>query len=74
MLQKVLPRLAGNRAKLEGPLATLCAYLRDLERPAAGVTLDDFDPAAEARLPKSYQRAVDMLGSLRNFGFVSFFK
>ena len=74
VLQKVLPRLSGNRAKLEGPLANLCAYLCDLERPAAGVRLDEFDPAAEARLPKSYRRAVDMLGSLRDFGFVSFFK
>jgi hypothetical protein len=27
ILQKVLPRLSGNRAKLEAPLATLCAYL-----------------------------------------------
>ena len=74
VLQKVLPRLSGNRAKLEGPLATLCGYLRDLERSAAGVGLADFDPAAEARLPKSYRRAVEMLGSLRDFGFVSFFK
>ena len=74
VLQKVLPRLSGNRAKLEAPLATLCAYLRDLERPVADVRLDEFNPAAEARLPKSYRRAVDMLGSLRDFGFVSFFK
>ena len=74
VLQKVLPRLSGNRAKLEAPLATLCAYLRDLERPAVDVRLDEFNPAAEARLPKSYRRAVDMLGSLRDFGFVSFFK
>ena len=74
VLQKVLPRLSGNRAKLEGALATLCAYLRDLERPAASAGSDDFDPADEAQLPKSYRRAVDMLGSLRDFGFVSFFK
>ena len=74
VLQKVLPRLSGNRAKLEGPLAKLCAYLRDLEQSAADAKLNEFDPAAEARLPKSYRRAVDMLGSLRDFGFVSFFK
>ena len=74
VLQKILPRLSGNRAKLEAPLATLCAYLRDLERPAADIGLDGFDPAAEARLPKSYRRAVDMLGSLGDFGFVSFFR
>ena len=74
VLQKVLPRLSGNRAKLEGPLEKLCAYLRDLERPAAGIELEEFRAAAEARLPKSYRRAVEMLGSLRDFGFVSFFK
>ena len=74
VLQKVLPRLSGNRAKLEGPLAMLCAYLRDLEQPAAAAGSDDFDSADEAQLPKSYRRAVDMLGSLRDFGFVSFFK
>ena len=30
VLQKVLPRLSGNRSKLEAPLVKLCAYLRDL--------------------------------------------
>ena len=74
VLQKVLPRLSGNRAKLEAPLATLCAYLRDLARPAGDVRLDDFDRAASARLSKAYRRAVEMLESLRDFGFVSFFK
>ena len=74
VLQKVLPRLSGNRAKLEAPLARLCAYLRDLELPAADIPLDDFDRGAESRLPKAYGRAVEMLESLRDFGFVSFFK
>ena len=74
VLQKVLPRLSGNRAKLEGPLATLCTYLRDLKRPAEGVEMENFERADKARLPKSYRRAVEMLGSLRDFGFVSFFK
>lgn len=74
VLQKVLPRLSGNRAKLEGPLAKLCVYLRDLEGPAADMEQEEFDAAPEARLPKSYRRAVEMLGSLRDFGFVSFFK
>ena len=74
VLQKILPRLSGNRAKLEAPLAMLCAYLQDLERPTEDVRLRDFDPDAKALLPKSYRRAVEMLGSLRDFGFVSFFK
>ncbi|HLZ83493.1 MAG TPA: hypothetical protein VKQ54_07980 [Caulobacteraceae bacterium] len=74
LLQKVLPRLSGNRAKLEPPLAGLCTYLRDLVVSAGETTLADFDRAAEASLPKSYRRAVEMLQSLRDFGFVSFFK
>lgn len=74
VLQKVLPRLSGNRAKLEPPLATLCAYLRDLELPAIDVSLESFDRAAVAALPKSYRRSIEMLESLRDFGFVSFFK
>jgi len=74
ILQKVLPRLSGNRAKLEAPLAKLCAYLRDLKPPAAEVTLEDFDTWADALLWHSYRRAVEMLRALRDFGFVSFFK
>jgi hypothetical protein len=74
ILQKVLPRLSGNRAKLEAPLATLCTYLKDLALPIGDATLASFDPAAPARLQKSYRRAVDLLGGLRDFGFVSFFK
>jgi hypothetical protein len=74
VLQKVLPRLSGNRAKLEAPLAKLCSYLRDLKLPAGDVSLEEFDPTASASLPKSYRRAVEMLDALRGFGFVSFFK
>jgi hypothetical protein len=74
ILQKVLPRLSGNRPKLETPLATVCVYLRDLARPTTDVTLEEFDVAASARLPRSYRRSVEMLDSLRGFGFVSFFK
>ena len=74
VLQKVLPRLSGNRAKLEAPLAKLCIYLRDLTSAAGDVGLEEFDRAAKAALPKSYRRAVEMLDALRDFGFVSFFK
>ena len=74
VLQKVLPRLSGNRAKLEVPLARFCAYLRDLAAPNADFRGDDLDRSAEARLPRAYRRAVEMLESLREFGFVSFFK
>jgi hypothetical protein len=74
VLQKVLPRLSGNRSKLEGPMVKLCAYLKDLAL-AQGLSTDsEFDPGAAARLSRSYRRAVEMLNSLRDFGFVSFFK
>lgn len=74
LLQKVLPRLQGNRAKLEGALVGLCAYLRDGALANDLATTTAFDATAQAALPKSYRRALDMLESLRDFGFVSFFK
>src|SRR5207253_2623193 len=33
ILQKVLPKISGNRAKLERPLLRLCAYLREAKEP-----------------------------------------
>jgi hypothetical protein len=74
VLQKVLPRLQGNRAKLEAPLARLCACLRDLAVPAGEGSLATYDANAAARMPKAYRRAVELLDGLRDFGFVSFFK
>jgi hypothetical protein len=74
VLQKILPRVSGNRAKVEAPLARTCAFVRDLTVPSGEVSQEEFDSGAKARLPKSYRRAVEMLESLRQFGFVSFFK
>ena len=74
VLQKILPRLSGNRSKLEVPLATVSGYLRDLTRPEGDAALDELNPHATASLPKSYRRAIEMLEHLRSFGFVSFFK
>lgn len=74
ILQKVLPRLQGNRAKLEEPLACLCAYLQTLSVKSGDLTLEEYDPDAAAKLPKAFRRAVEMLDTLRDFGFVSFFK
>src|SRR5262249_8055972 len=74
VLQKILPRLQGNKAKLEAPLSRLCGYLQNLAVPAGEVALAVYAPAAVAKLPKAYARAVEMLESLRDFGFVSFFK
>ena len=74
VLQKVLPRLSGNRSKLEGPMVKLCAYLKELAFAQELSTDSAFDQGAPAKLPRSYRRAVEMLSSLRDFGFVSFFK
>ncbi|MCB1484250.1 MAG: hypothetical protein KDJ17_05080 [Hyphomicrobiaceae bacterium] len=74
VLHKILPRLSGSRAKLEAPLAKLCGYLRDLQPLSGDALTAEFDEGASASLPKSYRRAVEMLSTLRDFGFVSFFK
>lgn len=74
IVMKVLPRLNGNRARLEAPLAGLCTFLLSLTPPTADASNTNFDPNAAAILPASYGRAVEMLHSLRDFGFVSFFK
>jgi restriction-modification system family protein len=74
VLQKVLPRLSGNKARLEAPLEKVCSYLRDLNPASTHLGGEPFDPDVKAELPKSYRRAVEMLETLREFGFVSFFK
>jgi hypothetical protein len=74
ILQKALPRLQGNRAKLEEPLARLCGYLQTLSEQSGDLTLAEYDASAAAKLPKAFRRAVEMLEALRDFGFVTFFK
>lgn len=75
ILQKVLPRLSGNRPKLEALLATLAAFLRDGDLRSSGVANAEYDGEdPKARLPRSYRRSVEMLNTLRGFGFVTFFK
>lgn len=73
ILQKVLPRLSGNRSRLEKPLVRLCGYLKDLEDPGPAGT-GTFAQDAVSRMPMSYRRTVEMLDGLRDFGFTSFFK
>lgn len=79
MLQKILPRLSGTRSRLEGPLLAL---LREL---SGATTLPSDADAAFAALraavapgtapyPASAKRTLEMLETLREFGFVSFFK
>lgn len=74
LLQKVLPRIQGNRARLEATLCTLLWYLRDLSMPAPAQDTRTITREDAARLPKSYSRGFEMLERLREFGFVTFFK
>jgi hypothetical protein len=76
ILQKVLPRLSGNRVKLEKPLTALCFYLKDLTMAVDKIdtTSMPFEQNYKAKMIKSYVRALEMLDALRTFGYVSFFK
>lgn len=74
ILQKILPRIQGNRARVEETLSELLYYFKNLSEAAQGqagleLSKDDF-----AKLPKSYLRGFEMLERLRSFGFVTFFK
>lgn len=74
LMQKVLPRIQGNRARLEETLCTLLWYLRDLSLPESGKDVGTISLDDTAMLPKSYRRGFEMLERLRGFGFVTFFK
>jgi hypothetical protein len=74
ILQKILPRINGNRPRLEVPLVRLALYLRDGK--IAGADADtEVEPGATSPLfPLSFWRTVEMLKTVRGFGFVSFFR
>jgi len=74
MIQKVLPRIQGNRARLEGPLCALLWYFRDLKLPEGSQDVQTVKRDDDPKLPMSYKRGFEMLERLRNFGFVTFFK
>lgn len=74
LLQKVLPRIQGNRARLEGTLCSLLWYFRELAQPGPGQDFQAISPGDSAKLPMSYKRGFEMLERLRGFGFVTFFK
>jgi hypothetical protein len=73
VLQKILPRVSGNRAKVEEALVRLCAFARDLSTGDVPLT-EDFDPQIKGKLERTYLRGIEMLQGLREFGYVSFFK
>ncbi len=74
LLQKVLPRIQGNRARLESTLCTLLWYLRDLSMPSPSDDVKTISSGDSSKLPKTYKRGYEMLEQLRGFGFVTFFK
>ena len=74
ILQKVLPRIQGNRARIEHTLGMLLCYLRDLAVPADDQAIEGLALHDAAKLPQSYRRGWEMLDRLRGFGFVTFFK
>jgi hypothetical protein len=75
ILQKILPRIHGNRPRLEFPLVRLALYLRDGTVSAAADADTTVEPEpVSAIFPASFRRTLEMVGTLRGFGFVSFFK
>ena len=64
LLQKVLPKLAGNAARLEQPLLELYADIAQAKYPA--------EPDAACDLPRTAAKIGRMLKALRDVGFASF--
>ncbi len=78
LLQKVLPRLHGNRARLGGPLLRLHYFLRTGNVPPATFVEDTelglIIGTPTAVFPGARARLAEMIDTLTHFGFVSFFK
>lgn len=78
VMQRILPRLHGSRRKLEQPLLALAQFCRDLpanvptESSLAAVDLEVLSEGVVAKLPKSHDKVVRMLRSLRLNQFASF--
>ncbi len=74
ILQKILPKLHGTRAKLEDPLARLFAFCHVTHDDAAPEELlakaRSYDP--EARFPRSAQKIARMMRQLFLQGYASF--
>lgn len=74
VLQKVLPKLSGNRSKLERPLWKLVCLLHGHEGEAPRLTSDTqlIIGSAPARLPRSAAKLERMLDTVREVGFASY--
>lgn len=74
VLQKVLPRIQGNRARIESSLCALIYYCHELTMPEELLDLEAVVFETAPKLKQSYASATEMLSRLRDFGFVTFFK
>jgi 5-methylcytosine-specific restriction endonuclease McrBC GTP-binding regulatory subunit McrB len=73
ILQKILPKLHGTRAKLEEPLLKLIAFCIGHDTPISDEQIEkarSFDP--DASFPRSAQKIAQMLKQLSIQGYVSF--
>jgi 5-methylcytosine-specific restriction endonuclease McrBC GTP-binding regulatory subunit McrB len=73
ILQKILPKLHGTRAKLEAPLGSLTAFCHDQNAPISEEQMEkDRSGDSEARFPRSAQKIAQMRHQLSIQGYVSF--
>jgi 5-methylcytosine-specific restriction endonuclease McrBC GTP-binding regulatory subunit McrB len=73
IIQKILPKLHGTRAKLEEPLRNLIAFCYGQSTPVSDEqvkTARSYD--SDARFPRSAQKIAQMLHQLNIQGYVSF--
>ena len=73
ILQKILPKLHGTRAKLEAPLGALIAFCHDQNAPTSDEQkTKDRSGDSEARFPRSARKIAQMQHQLSIQGYVSF--
>lgn len=73
ILQKILPKLHGTRAKLEAPLGSLIAFCHDQNVPISEEQMKmDRSGDSEARFPRSARKIAQMQHQLSIQGYVSF--
>jgi 5-methylcytosine-specific restriction endonuclease McrBC GTP-binding regulatory subunit McrB len=73
ILQKILPKLHGTRAKLEAPLGSLTAFCHDQNASISEEQMEkDRSGDSEARFPRSARKIAQMRHQLSIQGYVSF--
>jgi len=73
IIQKILPKLHGTRAKLEGPLGELIAFFYGQSTPFSEEQLQNaLSSDSTARFPRSARKIAQMLKQVTTQGYVSF--